>query len=1497
MRNLKKILALVLALVMSFSLMATASAFSDDGDIAADYAEAIDVLSGLEVFKGYDNGATFQPKGSITRAEVAAIIYRIATGDVKDAQTSIYSSWGQFNDVKDGSWYAGYVNYCANAGYIKGYDSKTFGPNDPVTGYQALAMILRAIGYDKNNEFTGSNWQVRTASIAKQRGITDNIVDTLLGQSATREVVAEILFQSILVKTVTFNTNTLSYSENATSLGYDVLKLEKIEGVVVANQYADLADDEGMATGKTRIESADGDRTLNVVTTLDDIGESRYVYAKKTSNNGYNLVTDKMYDTGDNVIADKGEEIKVKDLAKEKSISVTENTEYFVNFSQATDKWTSDYLIRYAIAKNSVTDAAQQEFLRANAETKTITYYYTDNDGNEHPKTYESWIRTIKSGTVFDEMDKTLMKAIFDNAGRWVAYDNDAQIDLYTWGEVYVGTTSLKDYSDTMSWKGFRADYILEDLGDFDKTYNGNYLKLVDNNNDGIVEYALRTDYVLDEVVSVTTKDEKDTYYYRGLKTDADVVTPDGGDVSFKLDDVILYAEIDGKFYAEVVTPVSATIKAISFKDETVTTTDDVTYGQSAIGNETNMDDVITAMDEQVEYNVYLDKFGFVRAYELAQGSQYGLLTEMYPSRVNNGAFVNNGYWIAELMAGEDKAPAEYTVLNSYYGRNDAWATMGNTNPFIRSTSWDGTVGNGHPGWSNNNIAGIYAYNYLQEAAGHLGKSGSFRFNYGTTNAPIYSNTNVAKYTKAADGVSLYPATEYAYEKESGLQLFYYDLDKNGVFEKYTVNSFADAWRKAGNTTAAPSLVNPVYAQDYIELSIENIKSGAAHYTMADNGLVTNYASTNSYVDAVDDTEFFIVSGRSIQHFVGYKNMPKVDAKDIRAIYAVAENVNENYERRDYWVANVIVVEVTREFNYDSVVMAYFNNSQASRAAATLANGVKYFDVVDSENASITTLIPEYSSWDLEWDANYGWTTYGFYGVYDSAERDANTLTGGVDRLGVNDVGYNDNGVYAGTITREAEIGTNRAWYIDYNDDDFASNNSERINVNGARILAVGVNSRGVSSIKELNSYKELNKNDEIIIVKNAKGDVSFIVDIDYYADAKDKNIKDASWLNSEWNKIIAEQQKVETGLVTFNAVNGNDASKLYYQGEPLTDINGKDHYLPDYINNGYNADDWTTGKYVYIPASVFSTAINAELAQPIGDKTLIKDLFTGIYEVKRVLVDGVSISLDTVKNETYKGVPCMKIENNYQNVVVEVAYELASGVTADDMTKQNISTNDEGSENTPAPAVLDPDNKPTYTFLAPEALDDDAIYLAAKANDVIVRVDFKLAAGCVEPSVSVTIAGETRELKVYDGAEADSYYAFFRWNQADRVRVNFSAKGAPVPDGTYTVSLDTLPAGVTGVITSATYTTGEDTAVTLKVTTDATYTVRCDTVSTNAVVKIAEPMISNGTATWMITVSGVTADTKITLAVDKKDAPVDPVEPSEPADPSDPTAPVDPAE
>ena len=75
---MKKLLALVLALVMTLSLAVVGSnaAFKDAEKVNASYAEAVDVLSGMKVFQGYPDGS-FQPEGSITRAEVAAIVYRL----------------------------------------------------------------------------------------------------------------------------------------------------------------------------------------------------------------------------------------------------------------------------------------------------------------------------------------------------------------------------------------------------------------------------------------------------------------------------------------------------------------------------------------------------------------------------------------------------------------------------------------------------------------------------------------------------------------------------------------------------------------------------------------------------------------------------------------------------------------------------------------------------------------------------------------------------------------------------------------------------------------------------------------------------------------------------------------------------------------------------------------------------------------------------------------------------------------------------------------------------------------------------------------------------------------------------------------------------------------------------------------------------------------------------------------------------------------------------
>ena len=299
MRNLKKILALVLALVMSMSLLATANAFNDDAEIDPTYDEAVTVLANLGVFQGYNNGETFVPKGSITRAEVAAILYRIATGDVDDTQVGIYADYNKFSDVKSTSWYAGYVNYCANAEYIKGYDDKTFGPNDPVTGYQALAMILRAVGYDANGEFTGNGWQVQVASYANQLGLTRNVSAGTLNTAATREVVAEVLFRTIAEAYVVKYTAALGYqpvylATSSNKPGSLVLFDGVNFGATLGGQTFGLARTTGEITGVsreagiTRITDFDA-RTIATVSVTNtpadwtDIGYQAYVYTVPTA--------------------------------------------------------------------------------------------------------------------------------------------------------------------------------------------------------------------------------------------------------------------------------------------------------------------------------------------------------------------------------------------------------------------------------------------------------------------------------------------------------------------------------------------------------------------------------------------------------------------------------------------------------------------------------------------------------------------------------------------------------------------------------------------------------------------------------------------------------------------------------------------------------------------------------------------------------------------------------------------------------------------------------------------------------------------------------------------------------------------------------------------------------------------------------------------------------------------------------------------------------------
>ena len=301
MRNLKKILALVLALMMVLSVMVFASAanyddYSDKDQVSPEYAEAVEVLTGMDIFWGSEN--SFYPKSNVTRAEVATLLYRIMTGDITGSQVGIYKDYGMFDDVLETNWFAGYVNYAANGELVVGVGDNKYNPKGNVTGYEWITMLLRAIGYDANGEISGSTWKITAASQAKESGILGSFNEATLNSALTREQVAYLLFNAIQARKVNY-TNAFGYRPS--SLGYtiawDMFRLAKTGTISVdawgrpgyywyADVDADAAKEAGEATYAT-IEEAPV-KTYNTAVTECDVASAVDIKTSKTYDAWYN---------------------------------------------------------------------------------------------------------------------------------------------------------------------------------------------------------------------------------------------------------------------------------------------------------------------------------------------------------------------------------------------------------------------------------------------------------------------------------------------------------------------------------------------------------------------------------------------------------------------------------------------------------------------------------------------------------------------------------------------------------------------------------------------------------------------------------------------------------------------------------------------------------------------------------------------------------------------------------------------------------------------------------------------------------------------------------------------------------------------------------------------------------------------------------------------------------------------------------------------------------
>ncbi len=193
MRNLTKVLAMVLAFTMMVSVAAFAVNYTDV-EASANYAEAVDVLSDLGLVKGYTDG-TFGADKTLTRAEAATLVVRLM--GLEEAAVAAAGSDTGFTDVAADHWASGYIYMAAQKNVVAGMGDGTFEPDTTLEYAQIVKMITVALGYAPQAAEAGE-WPGNYISTASNIGLTKGIPGKAT-DAASRGLTARLLYSALTI--------------------------------------------------------------------------------------------------------------------------------------------------------------------------------------------------------------------------------------------------------------------------------------------------------------------------------------------------------------------------------------------------------------------------------------------------------------------------------------------------------------------------------------------------------------------------------------------------------------------------------------------------------------------------------------------------------------------------------------------------------------------------------------------------------------------------------------------------------------------------------------------------------------------------------------------------------------------------------------------------------------------------------------------------------------------------------------------------------------------------------------------------------------------------------------------------------------------------------------------------------------------------------------------------------------------------------------------------
>lgn len=220
--KLKKLIALLLADILIFSALSVCAEYIDVQNESIEMK--INILEQLGIIQGFDD-ATFRPDEIVTRGDFskyAAGLFSVATSERQ-----------YFEDVGEETENAGCINALREAGMVSGNGNKYF-PNNPITGTEAVAIILRGLGCGYLCESAGG-FPNGYLNVADRLGIKTGTAP-LTREQAVRMIYDTLTSGTLEPSSLSGQYETFSLSDVPMAEKY--LNLKLIKGELTYNGYA-----------------------------------------------------------------------------------------------------------------------------------------------------------------------------------------------------------------------------------------------------------------------------------------------------------------------------------------------------------------------------------------------------------------------------------------------------------------------------------------------------------------------------------------------------------------------------------------------------------------------------------------------------------------------------------------------------------------------------------------------------------------------------------------------------------------------------------------------------------------------------------------------------------------------------------------------------------------------------------------------------------------------------------------------------------------------------------------------------------------------------------------------------------------------------------------------------------------------------------------------------------------------------------------------------------